>query len=101
MIRHLRSTSANCPPHASVADVGLLPFKDGEFDKVLCTGVLMHIANDEAAVRELIRVLRPGGILVCSINNALSPCSLPVRLWNLRKKVSSRSFASLHHFDCH
>ena len=92
MVRHLHSTSTICPPHASVADAGLLPFKDGEFDKVLCTGVLMHIADDERAVQELVRVLRPGGILVCSINNALSPCSLPVRLWNLRKKGFIQKF---------
>jgi SAM-dependent methyltransferase len=68
------------------ADARLLPFRDGEFDKVLCTGVLMHIREYKVAVRELIRVLRPGGLLVCSINNALSPASVAVRLWNSRKK---------------
>ena len=59
---------------------------------VLCTGVLMHIAQDIHAVREMIRVLRPGGSLLCSFNNALSPFSLPVRLWNLRKKGFVQKF---------
>jgi SAM-dependent methyltransferase len=45
----------------------------------------MHITENELAVRELLRVLRPGGRLLCSINNALSPFSVPVRLWNWRK----------------
>ena len=41
-----------------LADGVRLPFQDGEFDKVLCTGVLMHITDTDLAVRELVRVLR-------------------------------------------
>jgi SAM-dependent methyltransferase len=91
MIRHLRA-NAKSEPRALVADACRLPFRDGAFDKVLCTGVLMHIAEDQAALAELVRVLRPGGLLMCSINNALSPCSLPVRLWNRRKKGFVQKF---------
>jgi SAM-dependent methyltransferase len=86
MIQRLQADSANRGLSALVADACQLPFGDGEFDKVVCTGVLMHIAEDNTAVHELARVLRPGGRLLCSINNALSPYSLPVRLWNHRKK---------------
>jgi SAM-dependent methyltransferase len=85
MIGRLRTSHPERGWHALTADARSLPFGDGEFDKVLCTGVLMHITQSEAAVRELIRVLRPRGQLLCSINNALSPYSLPVRLWNRRK----------------
>jgi SAM-dependent methyltransferase len=92
MVRHLRAAGANGDARASVADACRLPYNDGEFDKVVCTGVLMHIAEDRAAVGELVRVLRPGGLLVCSINNALSPYSLPVRLWNSRKKGFVQKF---------
>ena len=70
----------------ALADGVFLPFQDGEFDKVLCTGVLMHITDTDLAVRELVRVLRHGGRMVCSINNSLSPYSFPVRIWNRRKK---------------
>jgi SAM-dependent methyltransferase len=52
----------------------------------------MHIAQDTHAVREMIRVLRPGGLLLCSFNNALSPFSLAVRVWNLRKKGFVQKF---------
>lgn len=84
----LQRLSAAHPEHRNrilVSDAGHLPFGDAEFDKVLCTGVLMHIAENATAVRELLRVLRPAGRLLCSVNNALSPFSLPVRAWNYRK----------------
>jgi SAM-dependent methyltransferase len=92
MIQRLRSTHPQRGRRTLLADGCRLPFKDGDFDKVVCTGVLMHIAEDSAAVRELIRVLRPGGLLLCSINNALSLCSLPVRLWNRRKEGFIQKF---------
>ncbi len=92
MIGHLRTAHAERKPRTLLADATVLPFAEGEFDKVLCTGVLMHIADNTRAVHELIRVLRPGGALLCSINNALSPYSLPVRLWNKRKNGFVQKF---------
>jgi SAM-dependent methyltransferase len=92
MISHLRAANPERGARALLADVSKLPFKDGEFDKVVCTGVLMHIADNTAAVHELIRVLRPGGLFLCSINNALSPYSFPVRLWNRRKRGFVQKF---------
>lgn len=43
------------------ADVTRLPFEDGSFDAVLCSHVLEHVRDEPAALRELRRVLRPGG----------------------------------------
>jgi SAM-dependent methyltransferase len=43
------------------ADIAQLPFRDGEFDVVLINHVLEHIPDDRGALRELHRVLRPGG----------------------------------------
>jgi SAM-dependent methyltransferase len=103
MVRHLRQFSLYADTRGLLADAVRLPFRDGEFDKVLCTGVLMHIADSDLAVRELVRVLRPGGRLVCSINNALSFYSLPVRVWNQRKKGFVQEFrtpASFRKFLC-
>jgi SAM-dependent methyltransferase len=85
MVGRLRAAYPGRGSRTLLVDARKLPFRDGEFDKVLCTGVLMHISDNATAVRELIRVLRPGGRLLCSINNALSPFSLPVRVWNRRK----------------
>lgn len=38
-----------------------LPFPDGSFDVVVCVTVLSHVPNGDAAIPELVRVLRPGG----------------------------------------
>jgi SAM-dependent methyltransferase len=92
MIRRLRAVHPECGSRALHADARQLPFRDGEFDKVVCTGVLMHITEHAIAVQELIRVLRPGGLLLCSINNTLSPVSVPVRLWNMRKQGFVQKF---------
>ncbi|HEY0970475.1 MAG TPA: class I SAM-dependent methyltransferase [Gemmatimonadales bacterium] len=40
-----------------------LPFDDGEFDFVLCSGILHHTPGVERGLRELRRVLRPDGSL--------------------------------------
>jgi SAM-dependent methyltransferase len=49
------------------ADVTKLPFGDGSFDVVVCSEVLEHIEDNRAAVRELVRVLKPGGDLVVTV----------------------------------
>jgi SAM-dependent methyltransferase len=49
------------------ADLTQLPFPDGSFDGVVCGEVLEHIDDDRAALRELCRVLRPGGVLVATV----------------------------------
>ena len=44
-------------------DAQALPFPDGRFDSALCTWVLCGIPDADAALRELARVLKPGGEL--------------------------------------
>jgi ubiquinone/menaquinone biosynthesis C-methylase UbiE len=44
-----------------------LPFSDGEFDAVVSADVLYHVGDDRKALRELHRVLRPGGLLVVNV----------------------------------
>ena len=48
-------------------DVARLPFADGAFDAILCSHVLEHVADDRAAMRELRRVLRPGGLALLPV----------------------------------
>jgi SAM-dependent methyltransferase len=43
------------------ADVQALPFPDATFDVVFCNHVLEHVADDRLAMREMRRVMRPGG----------------------------------------
>ncbi len=49
-----------------------LPFADGEFDRVVAAEVLEHIPDDEAAIAELARVLRPGGTIAVTVPGWLS-----------------------------
>jgi SAM-dependent methyltransferase len=51
---------------ARVADVQALPFADGEFSCAISNWMLYHVPDLDAAVRELARVLRPGGRLVAA-----------------------------------
>lgn len=42
-----------------------LPFSSGSFNVVLSVGVLEHVPNDQASLREIARVLRPDGLFFC------------------------------------
>ena len=44
-----------------------LPFRDGAFDRVICSEVLEHIPDDLAVMRELARVLRAGGTMAITV----------------------------------
>ena len=48
-------------------DALALPFADGSFDRVIASEVLEHIPDDEAAMAELARVLRPGGSMAVTV----------------------------------
>lgn len=44
-------------------DAGRLPFADASFDKVVCTNSFHHYPQHLVALREMRRVLKPGGVL--------------------------------------
>ena len=48
-------------------DALAIPFPDGTFDRVICSEVLEHIPDDIGAMRELARVLRPGGTMAITV----------------------------------
>jgi len=60
-------------------DATAMPFPDGVFDRVIAAEVLEHIPADGCALREIARVLRPGGQLAVTV-----PAWLPERIcWRL------------------
>ncbi len=75
--------AAEAPPAASAAvtrgDATAMPFGDASFDRVIAAEVLEHIPADQQAMREIARVLRPGGLVAVTV-----PAWLPERIcWRL------------------
>lgn len=60
----LRSYGVSLEVHQ--ADLEKLPFEDGTFDLVTCQTVLIHVHEPRQALAEMLRVLRPGGLLLCA-----------------------------------
>jgi SAM-dependent methyltransferase len=60
--------------HAECLDVSTdsLPFSDDEFDVVISLETFEHLMNPHYALREVRRVLRPGGRFICSVPNPLT-----------------------------
>jgi len=53
-------------------DIESLPYKDSVFDMVLCLGVITYLKSEQKALREMSRILKPGGTLILSILNKVS-----------------------------
>lgn len=64
---------ARSPPALQLASLEQLPHRDASFELVCSTGVIEYLPGDATALREMWRVLRPGGHLVLSVTNAWSP----------------------------
>lgn len=56
-----RSADFRSIPGVQKADITNLPFPDSSFDVILCNHVLEHIEDDRRAIKELYRVMAPGG----------------------------------------
>ena len=64
-----------------------IAFESNSFDFVVCFQVIEHIKNDTEFVREVARVLRPGGKFIVSTPNA--PMSLTRNPWHIREYKAS------------
>ena len=69
------ATSAGVTPdrfNASLVDASKpLPFADASFDLIVCLDLLVHLPDPQAAVRELYRVLKPGGVALIDASNSV------------------------------
>jgi ubiquinone/menaquinone biosynthesis C-methylase UbiE len=61
--------------HFLSGDAMRMDFPDSQFDAVLCMGVIDAVHDRHQAVREMLRVLKPGGTLIMSFTNLSSPYS--------------------------
>jgi len=71
-------------PNIREASAESLPYPDASFDVVLSHEVLEHVPSDRAAVREALRVLKPGGRLVVFVPNRLYPFETHGAYWGGR-----------------
>lgn len=63
-LRLSRGGEAGARVSFRLAPAHALPFRDESFDAVFCRLLLNHMRRPERVVREMVRVLKPGGVLV-------------------------------------
>ena len=57
----------------AVGSAEIIEYPDETFDAVICMGVLERVGDYEKALGEMVRVLKPGGTLMVTMPNRLSP----------------------------
>src|ERR1700760_3647882 len=78
-MRTAGETTAEAGASAISGDATAMPCGDGMFDRVIAAEVLEHVLDDQRAMNELARVLRPGGLAAITV-----PSFLPERVcWAL------------------
>ncbi len=76
-------------------DVRKLPYGDGIFDLVMTSHVLEHLVDPSAALDEMVRVLKPGGLLVACLTRR-SPLGLVLHLkWRTHRVTPTQAEAWL------
>ena len=61
--------------HLELVDAKQMPYADGSFDWVISNSIIHHIPEPLASLREMVRVLAPGGLLF--VRDLLRPVDLP------------------------
>jgi demethylmenaquinone methyltransferase/2-methoxy-6-polyprenyl-1,4-benzoquinol methylase len=69
-----------------VGEAERLPFDDGEFDALTFTYLLRYVDDPAATMRELARVVRPGG-MIASLEFAVPGRRIPRALWTLYTRI--------------
>jgi ubiquinone/menaquinone biosynthesis C-methylase UbiE len=90
-----RASERRRPVELRQGDAHSLPFDDASFDTVVCTLSLCAIPDDDRAIGEMHRVLRPGGRLV--LVDHVSSSSLPVRAIQRRLEIGTIPLAGEHY----
>jgi exosortase/archaeosortase family protein len=83
IVRQARASFDGSSARLSLGDVRQLPFAAHSFDAIYSMGTIEHFDESEAAVREMARVLKPGGRLVLGVPNRHDPFLRPLLVWLL------------------
>ncbi len=57
-------------------EIEALPFHEESFDGVICAGVIEYLNEDQKALKEIARILKPGGFAIITLSNRLSPARI-------------------------
>ena len=72
------AADARASLQGAVGDVRDLPFRDASFDAIYSMGTIEHFDETERAVREMARVLKPGGRAIVGVPNRHDPFLRPL-----------------------
>jgi SAM-dependent methyltransferase len=78
VVAEARRVLAPHRPALAMADLRSLPFADDAFDLAYSMGTIEHFSEYAAAVREIHRVLKPGGRAIIGVPNKLDPFLRPL-----------------------
>ena len=75
----------SCPPgvQTRLASLLCIPYPNDSFDFVYCVETLEHALLVENSIREMVRVLKPGGKLIIIDKNIALKGSLEIKPWEL------------------
>lgn len=73
------------PLKATVADVRHIPLADASVTAVYSMGTVEHFDETDAALREIFRVLAPGGRAIIGVPNRLDPFLRPALVWLMQR----------------
>lgn len=90
---------AGAPPLVK-GSLAKLPLADASFDAALCLFVYPPSGSRWAALRELARVVRPGGTLLFAMQNVLNPMMLARRVWRTLAFRFDRPIVSPRGVEC-
>ena len=95
MLRRARRRLRSERPLLVTADLTRLPYRDQLFDAVVCGWVLEHLPDPILGLRELARVLRPGGKLLLLTTERTIPGAVCSRFYHCRtiRRAEVRSAA--------
>lgn len=77
-VRQARGAFDQGALRCAVSDVRALPFRDASFDAIYSMGTIEHFDETEQAVREMTRVLKPGGCAIIGVPNRHDPFLRPL-----------------------
>jgi ubiquinone/menaquinone biosynthesis C-methylase UbiE len=90
--QHIASTAQDSDPRVRSVQGDFLtaPFSDATFDVIICLGTLFYLADRDAALAKMFRLLAPGGMLIINcINQRLVRRYFGMKLEEIDDKFSA------------